>query len=111
VPNSTALPADLAVIKGRARAARRAVAWIGCSAPGYAAECARLRDSLADLPVLASEVACLRDDLAAVRMLRANLAAAGKASLAADLGGEPDPLSYLRDELAEQGYPVPGRTR
>jgi hypothetical protein len=111
VPNSTALPADLAVIKGRTRAARRAVAWIGYSCPVYAAECARLRDSLADIPVLASQVACLRDDIAAVRLLRANLAAAGRASIAADLGGEPDPLSYLRDELADQGYPVPGRPR
>jgi hypothetical protein len=42
--------------------------------------------------------------LRAVRLDRANLAAAGRAALAASLDGDPDPLSFLRAELATQGF-------
>jgi hypothetical protein len=34
-----------------------------------------------------------------------DLAAAALATIAAHQDGEPDPLSYLRDELRAQGYP------
>jgi hypothetical protein len=39
-----------------------------------------------------------------VRLDRANLAAAAFATIAAHQDGEPDPLSYLRDELGAQGH-------
>ena len=45
-----------------------------------------------------------RERLTAVRLDRANLAAAGRATIAAYHDGEPDPLSYLRDELHAQGF-------
>lgn len=46
--------------------------------------------------------------LAAVELAYANLVAAGRATLLADADGEPDPLSYLRDELppAPPGHPL-----
>lgn len=49
-------------------------------------------DSVSDVPVL------LRA-LRAARLRAADLAAAGRASLAADRDGEADPLYYLRDQL------------
>jgi hypothetical protein len=56
------------------------------------------------VPALTAEIARLNAELRAVRLDRANLAAAGRATLAASRDGEPDPLSYLRDELAAQGF-------
>jgi hypothetical protein len=47
--------------------------------------------------------------MAGARLDRANLAAAALASIAAQHDGEPDPLSYLRDELRAQGYDPGGR--
>jgi hypothetical protein len=59
--------------------------------------------SLSDVPTLISEITHLSGEVRAVRLDRANLAAAARAALVASLDGEPDPLSYLRDELAAQG--------
>jgi hypothetical protein len=53
---------------------------------------------------LAAEIARLQAELAGVRLDLANLAAAALATIAAQGEGEPNPLSYLRDELAAQGY-------
>ena len=63
-----------------------------------------LTAAFADTPVLAAEITELRTELAGVRLDRANLAAAALATIAAHQDGEPDPLSYLRDELRAQGY-------
>ncbi len=63
-----------------------------------------LTAALADAPVLAAEITELRAELAGVRLDRANLAAAALATITAHQDGEPDPLSYLRDELRAQGY-------
>jgi hypothetical protein len=52
-------------------------------------------DSVGDVPVL------LRA-LRAGRLHSANLAAAGRATLAADRDGEADPLYYLRDQLDQE---------
>lgn len=60
--------------------------------------------AFADTPVLAAEITDLRTELAGVRLDRANLAAAALATITAHQDGEPDPLSYLRDELRAQGY-------
>lgn len=58
--------------------------------------------SLADVPVLLAEVDRLSLLLARTRTDVANLLAAARATLAADRGGEADPLFYLRDEVAAQ---------
>ena len=63
-----------------------------------------LTAAFADAPVLAAEITELRAELAGVRLDRANLAAAALATITAHQDGEPDPLSYLRDELCAQGY-------
>jgi hypothetical protein len=60
---------------------------------------AGLEMSATDVPPLLSEVDRLWLLLVAARHRYANLLAAARATLAADRDGEPDPLSYLRDEL------------
>jgi hypothetical protein len=63
-----------------------------------------IEGSLSDVPVLISEVIRLRREISTGRLDRANLTAAARATLAAaGRGTEPDPLWYLRDELAAQG--------
>jgi hypothetical protein len=63
-----------------------------------------LTNALADTLALADELASLRIELAQLRLNRANLAAVGRATIAAYLDGESCPLSYLRDELHAQGF-------
>jgi hypothetical protein len=65
-----------------------------------------LATAFADTPALSAEIIRLRADLAGARLDRANLAAAALAAVAAHEEGEPDPLSYLRDELQAQGYDI-----
>ena len=71
---------------------------------------AQLAATLAGTPHLSAEITRLAAELAAARLDLANLAAAALATIAAHEDGEPDPLSYLRDELAAQGY-RPDRSR
>jgi hypothetical protein len=59
--------------------------------------------SLSDIPPLCDEISSLRLYLGIARLTRANLAAAGRATLAAAAEHEKDPLYYLRDELTAQG--------
>jgi hypothetical protein len=59
---------------------------------------------LADVPAMAAEISRQGTDLARARLNRANLAAAALAAFAAASEGEPDALSYLRDELHAQGH-------
>ena len=60
----------------------------------------RLIDAaLADLPAMRAELGRAHAELEAVRLDRANLLAAIRATLAADVEGELDPLGYLNDEL------------
>lgn len=58
-----------------------------------------MRTALADIPVLLAEIGRLASLLTWARMEFANLLAAARATLAAHREGEPDPLSYLRDEV------------
>ncbi|TDB97427.1 hypothetical protein E1267_39860 [Nonomuraea longispora] len=58
--------------------------------------------ALQDTPVLVAEIMRLRAQLSKNRLSRANLTAAMRATLHADADGECNPLSYLRDELADQ---------
>ncbi len=69
-----------------------------------------LAAAFADTPALSAEITQLRADLVGARLDRANLAAAALAAVAAHEDGEPDPLSYLRDELQAQGHDI-GRGR
>jgi hypothetical protein len=72
----------------------------------------RLIDTaLADLPAVLADLGQARADLEAVRLDRANLLAAIRATLAADAEDEPDPLGYLRDELASTDAPAGTRRR
>jgi hypothetical protein len=53
---------------------------------------------------LADEIASLRIELAQLGLDRANLAAAGRATIAAYWDRESDPLNFLQDELHAQGF-------
>ena len=56
-----------------------------------------------DLAHLVSEITRLHAALIDERLISANLRAAIRAALGAELDGETDPLSYLRDEIADSG--------
>jgi hypothetical protein len=66
---------------------------------------------LADIPAMAGLISRQGTDLAQARLNRANLAAAALAVIAATREGEPDALSYLRDELRAQGHDTDPRNR
>jgi hypothetical protein len=59
--------------------------------------------ALSDIPPLCEEIRHLRLLLSIARLTRANLAAAARATLAAAVDHEKDPLYYLHDELTAQG--------
>ncbi|HZO65631.1 MAG TPA: hypothetical protein VFB74_11560 [Kribbellaceae bacterium] len=56
--------------------------------------------AIEDIPVLLAEIQRLDALLSRARWDFADLLAAGRATLDADRDGEPDPLSYLRDEVS-----------
>ena len=99
---------DLLEANARSQNAHRIVTGFSLLLPILADLWRQVDDSLSDIPILASEITRLHDDLTTTRLSRANLAAAGKAALAAHRNSEPDPLSYLRDELTGQGYDSTG---
>lgn len=105
---SSTAHADLPEANARAETARHVIAGFSLAVPALAGLWQQVSDSLDDIPVLASEITHLRDSLTATRLNRANLAAAGKASIAAHRNGDPDPLSYLCDELSAQGFSTGG---
>jgi len=109
--HAPAMCIKLADVRDRARVARRVTRGLHAGQPALAGELGKVTDSLADITTLASDIRQLRRSLTAARLRHANLAAAGTATIAADLCGEIDPLSYLRDELAAQGFHVPGSQR
>ena len=77
------------------------VAGLAAATPALADVWRQLDRALDDVPALGVIVARLTAELAGARMDCANLQAAMRTALAAHADGEPDPLSYLRDELAE----------
>jgi len=91
-------------VTARADRARRCLTGVSLAVPAVAGLCGQVSGSLADIGPMATEIRCLRRDLTRARLARANLAAAGRASVAAWRAGEPDPLFYLQDELTAQGY-------
>jgi hypothetical protein len=62
-----------------------------------------LAAALNRIPPLCQEVHRSRIALELARLDYANLLAAARSALTADRDGEPDPLWYIRDELAERG--------
>lgn len=94
---------DLQEAATRHHTARRIVTGFSTGAPTLAEIWQQLQAALADTPALSAEITRLRAELASTRLDRANLLAAARAVITAHLDGEPDPLSYLRDELQARG--------
>jgi hypothetical protein len=92
---------DLFAVYARNDNARRVVAGLSADTPDLAGVWRQLDRALDDVPALGAIAARLTADLAGTRMDRANLLAAVRATLGAYADGDDDPLSYLRDELAE----------
>ena len=87
----------------RARTARHIIDGFSIVFPTLATFWHQIDGALADTPVLTAEIAHLRTQLTDARLDRANLAAAGRATITAYRNGEADPLGYLRDELHGPG--------
>jgi hypothetical protein len=58
-----------------------------------------------DIKRLIEEISRLQAALVGERLISANLRAAIRAALGAEADGEPDPLTYLRDEMPYAGDP------
>ena len=93
---------DLQEVATRNRAARDLLGRLTAGQPADIWQ--TLTAAFADIPALSTEITRLRAALAGARLDRANLAAAALAVISAHADGEPDPLSYLRDELRAQGH-------
>jgi hypothetical protein len=91
-------------------AARHIIAGFATAMPPLTEIWQYLEDAFNDVPALAAEVTRLSAELKDTRLDRANLLAAARATIAAYHDGEPDPLSYLRDELTID-TPRPGDMR
>lgn len=100
---------DLREVQTRNETARHVVAGFSVVMPALTEIWQQLRDALNDTPALSAEITRLARELRGVRLDQANLAAAAQATLAAYGEGEPDPLSYLRDELHAQGFGIQRR--
>ncbi len=93
---------DLREISTRNRNAQHIIAGFSLAMPTLTEIWRYLGSALADTPRLAAEILRQQADIAGIRLDQANLLAAIRATLAAQRDGEPDPLSYLRDELDER---------
>jgi hypothetical protein len=102
---------NLREVNARADSAQHVITGFSRVIPNLADLWQQVTHSLSDIPILIGEIDRLGSELAIVRLDRANLAAAGRASLAAYRVGEPDPLLYLRDELDTQGFTASQRGR
>ena len=103
---------DLEEVTTRNDSARHIVAGFAAAMPTLAEIWRYLEDAFNDVPALAGEIASLSAELRYTRLDRANLLAAARATIAAYDDGEPDPLSYLRDELdARTAHPAHPRRR
>jgi hypothetical protein len=99
-------PINLLEVTSRAMRASRIVTSLSLAIPASAGLWREVDGALSDIPVLAAEISRLRDSLTDCRIDRANLAAAGRATIKAYRSGESDPLSYLHDELLAQGFGI-----
>lgn len=95
---------NLLEVSTRAENARHIIRGFSLAAPTLGDLWRQVSEALSDIPVLTTEITGLRARLTACRVDRANLAAAGRISVTAYHNVEPDPLSYLQDELIAQGF-------
>ncbi|NRQ35769.1 hypothetical protein HII36_28625 [Nonomuraea sp. NN258] len=95
---------DLQEIIDRNRTARELIATFARSTATLSDLWQHVTAALGDTPVLITEIFRLRSTISKTRLSRANLIASIRATLAAHADGESDPLSYLRDELADQAH-------
>ncbi len=93
---------SLHVIYARNDHARRIIAGFASAMPVTAEMWELVDRALSDVPAMGAVIVRLSAELAGSRMDRANLLAAMRATIAAHVDGEPDPLYYLRDELNAQ---------
>ena len=100
-----------AEITTRNDVARDIIAGFAAVTPTLAGVFRLIDTALTDLPAVLADLGRARAELEAVRLDRANLLAAIRATLAADAEGEPDPLSYLCDELDSCDAPASTRRR
>lgn len=104
----TSIPPDREVflqeVDARADTAHHIIIGFALAIPTLADLWQQIDNSLSDISALITALSTQHAALTTCRLSRANLAAAGRASLAAWRSAEPDPLSYLRDELAAQGF-------
>lgn len=91
-------------VYARADTAQHVVTGFSRAMPNLGDLWQQIAHSLSDVPILITEINRLQTELLLTRYERANLAAAGRATIAACRDGERDPLSYLRDELSAQGF-------
>lgn len=101
--NTSRAKIDLQEVSARNTSARQVVAGFSSEIPTLAEIWNYVQAALADVPLLTVEIGSLRAELDETRLDRANLLAAARATIAAHHENEPDPLSYLRDELAARG--------
>jgi hypothetical protein len=102
---------DLQEVSARNASARQVIAGFSSEAPTLAEIWNHVQAALSDVPILSAEITHLRAELDETRLDRANLLAAARATIAAHNDNEPDPLSYLRDELAARGQLPPSSWR
>jgi hypothetical protein len=95
---------NLLEVKTRAESAQHVITGFSQAIPNLADLCQQVAHSLSDISVLMTEITRLDTELTSARRDRADLAAAGRATIAAWHDGEPDHLSYLRGELDSQGF-------
>lgn len=93
-------------ITARNETARHMIAGFSAEMPALADFWRNLDTALADNLTLSAEVTRLTAELTATRLDGANLLAAMRATIAAHADSEPDPLSYLRDELDARQMPT-----
>ena len=90
---------DLQEVANRNDAARHIIAGFSTAMPTLAGIWRYLETALDDTLAVSAEITRLTTERHDTRLDHANLLAAARATLSASLEGEPDPLSYLRDEL------------
>ncbi|MBB5077775.1 hypothetical protein [Nonomuraea endophytica] len=95
-------PARLQEVLSRNHTAVHLIATLARSTPAHAPIWEHLDTVLYDARALVVELSHVHAELDKVRRSQANMLAAAQATLAAAQDGEPDPLWYLRDEVAAQ---------
>ena len=110
INTSNVVNVDLQEAAARNLTARDVLTELSAAIPPLSGVWRLLDAALADTPALSAEIIRLAIELLDQRRVYADLLAAARATLTAERDGEPDPLYYLRDELAARGHLPPTRT-